>query len=1164
MKKPMAMGITCLTLLAVALVTFSILSPTTTRFGVETAVGGEPSHPDSAAFQNISWYYDVSDWGTKASEPVVVTDRFNSTHVVWVEEFTPGGNRVLKYRKFNYTLQAWEPVVNLTTAVNDNFEPDAVIAPLGGNDYVFIVWTEDTGGISTQNVKFAGKSVHQPSGLMYWNFSYVTTGSTVIDKNPSIVVVTQNGPEPDQVQVIWEMRYNFHYVVQGRNDTIANIVTNLAFNPWSFSPAAYTIYDQGSENVAHVHAAVNGTGDIFIVFRNDDTNAIYTLNNSKNPTWAPQNEAFLVTATGNNKNPRIAINQVTGREHVVWLRQSGVQYDLLALNKSFDAFWDDTNPVRLAGATPNHDCTYPSAILDDSGNFYVTWGLYDGTYYHAQYSVNYGAVNDLTLPNDASSDVLQAPVNVALLHGTNVVFAWMDGVAYGYNTTAADVLVRELDRNPSWFIVMHPAPTPGETRVTGNLNFEVHADVEARVVSYFYRPLGNPTWTFIGSNSSVGPDPDGVWTYSWDTSGLGGGLGLPNFSVLVNVTDVNGLNQTWSLDDLMVDNSPPTPAQVYITNVSDTLGHFNDGTAGGDLYFGGNVTVGFHAADAISGVKSVTLYNDSGANVLASKKVDPLSSGAGAPEVWGTFTFNTGDFNLTNVFIRAYDYFGLYTSSTSLTGSLRIDHNLPQPYFANLVNGTEISQVFQVTVGTYDADPDVTRVMLYNGSSPVGPWTYVGEDDDPSNGLTVSYDSRGYVELSAMFFRAVVEDITGYQNATLAWAKIDNKAPDLVLVSVSPSQYLEPSYLVGLSPKLTLTSDNDTVKLEIYNRSVTGLYSLMETLTTANFTFPGGGIAQIEYVWSTKGLTDDYIYLMFKAFDNNGLNDTLEASFILESVRPCSPEELVAVRDPVTGTVTLTWDPCPDPHITYVVYRLLWEVEPTELTEHVSQDQGDFIYRFLENYAIKVGEVPQGTTTIQDHPTDPHEYFYFVIGNFTAVGNLGNVHVVVSVEVPPVQPGSKPDLSFAWRTVGYGAVALLVLVSIPAVGISRAKKTSREDLLTTVMDEKVKRTFVDESFGFDSELRELDRAVDESLGVEVKVSADESDFLSETVDVEETPAPVDLSTPLIDRELGRTPTKKKVRKVAPGGLCPECGWMLSATATKCPRCGFVVEEEVDE
>ncbi|MHA1732166.1 MAG: hypothetical protein ACTSU5_09485 [Promethearchaeota archaeon] len=1132
--------------------------------------------PRAGSTANLSTIFNVTTSTNGVKDPAVAVDSYNNTHVVWAEQIpnpVDHANYSICYRRFTYQTQQWSAVVNISSWSHDAEDPSiAIDTSPSGYDYVYVVWTENIGdNYKYKDVRFGRLRTSDPVSSSSWDIKRVTEDGVspfLADENPQVVVTTD--ASTPRAHIIWERRegeIGAAREIVSKSNTLQDLNSYTGLLPgtyWTTSTSTITI-ENDLTIPTKVRAAVNSSGDITLAYLDASSSYIYTKNNSGSPDWSSVGSAELVYNQGTNDFPDVAVDPVSGNTSVIWLNNPGAgdtYYDVLVLNKSLVLPWNQAYKFTLHDETTNSPGDYMPAIkYDSSGALHATWINYK-TYYEGRYSYNYGTDELVTWEQDPTVNITESQLEMALVHGNTVQFVWPAWVNTEMNSS---IYFREYDRHPSDVTVAHPSTA--EKVLSGTFTFEVHTDVETRQVSWYWMNESTP-WTLIGHNESSTPDADSTWYFPWDT--VASGVQFRNGTILVNVTDTNYLNTTFTFENMSVDNSIPDVGGQNILNVTDTMGHFKNASEDDD-YFGGVVTVNWEANDSLSGVRRVELRNSSGSviNSTDPAKVDDLYP----DRVVGSFITDSGDIYWTNFFIRTYDGNMQYRDSPAFD-PIRIDHTTPTVRFMNetddlVENGTELYQAARIKFFIAGEDDTKNITLWYNTSTYLGPWEYIGEDTSGADGWMIVFDTTAFSELPLVYLRADIQDRTGYVNHTIWEYSIDNKVPDIQLVSVTPSSMVGSNYQVGEEPILRFLSDLDTVKIEIYNKTVGAADYGSTPLATLLFGGPETSRLQFDedslhvngtYYWNTINLSyTNSMTLKFKAYDNNGLNKSIENTFMLSFYIPESPSKVEASINSGTGVVTISWEQVAETDITYVVYRMYWKPDVDELTTVLRRGSGWFVAVFLEQHAVRVGETEHDVTTITDTVTDPHRYYYIVFTNYTAVGNLGNIRAVASVELTAQQPqGIEPDKSYQRKIMFYGLLLAVVLAMIPVIGITSAKHTSREKLLSYTMDQKVKRQFDDADYGFDARLREMDREIDSSLGKEVKITAEESDFLSQAVDTG--PEISEISTPLIDLELGKEKTEETPAKRA-GGLCPECGWILSANATKCPRCGHNLLED---
>jgi ribosomal protein L40E len=169
-------------------------------------------------------------------------------------------------------------------------------------------------------------------------------------------------------------------------------------------------------------------------------------------------------------------------------------------------------------------------------------------------------------------------------------------------------------------------------------------------------------------------------------------------------------------------------------------------------------------------------------------------------------------------------------------------------------------------------------------------------------------------------------------------------------------------------------------------------------------------------------------------------------------------------------------------------------------------------------------------------------YYYIVIAVTKLSLNPSQIYTVTpTVKIAAQEPTEPTDQEFTTAVELAILYLIAIWIIIPVVGIVSGRRAGKQDLIDFTMDANVVKKFKGgTAMSFDSDVADLDAKIRRELGMGGTAPSD-TDFLSQEV----------------------------VKSVVPGveaketGMrnCPKCGWVLSATATKCIRCGYVLGED---
>ncbi len=1092
----------------------------------------------SAAFSTV---VDISDDALLSKNPAIATDSKNNVHVVWSDGQygTTAEKSSIYYKMYNYSTATWGSIQNISLNNDLNIVPDIAVDK---NDNVHVVWSGRQ--YQTDNdIYYCNKTF---AGLWGPIINVTSTSEGPMAEMNSRIAVNDNG----NIQVIWDDQSGSPVVIKGRVAPAGN---------WGLAPASVTINSNGADNIRGASFDLAADKNYFhLIYAILSTpNRIYYLNSSDGNLQDDGSDAVLFHSAPTAFQPNIFVTNNTGgwvKIYTAWSSNIDGAMEILSKNATDNSFFGAV--VNVTGGLPD---TYwlPKIAVDSTGLMFVLYAEIKPPGNYRLCLTNSSAFGSCTYVQDPSHDI----VNVVLANPTLAIdsngslhFAWEDDQAIGTYSGSAntDIFYRMYDRYPPHVSITSPGDSAllGKyTSISGTTSPDTH------YVNVSYQVNGETTWNYInGTENDTTNFRDG-WSVDWYST-----VAYPIITIRANATDFNGASDEDFIYSVTID--AIDPVSITLLNIVDTYGN-NFGS--GDSNFTGTITITFSTADDATGtgVEDVTLYDGS-----------TLLSEYGSNDTNNQLIFNTGDGVYSNLKLRATDRAGNYLETVTAFGDIRIDHTAPDAMFkVPLVPYTKFRGTFWIQVNGSNGDMggDWNHVdfdVSPNGSS----WAYLGTNTT-ANAIAVGADNIGYAfDTSSIFedeeywLRATVFDNAGLSKIIVTQIHVDNNKPDFKIdvdwTNINPVyDFTDDDYgqEVGIEITINVLCDNDTVSVVFYNKTSKSAPFNFILLTNTSGQQYSADKKIFSAVWNTFYSPVLTVFVKVVVTDDVGNSNSTDEfddprylqndpgghgfMLVLQHNVPSAATGVTATLAANKTAIIIEWTPAPDPYgrnAGYLVFRIYYSpslswlnlLNPTELANYT-----DFLFSVGKN--ISKLESPTANQTT-DYDLAPGTYFYLVV-TYNMFGTVADINNVPAATVPGEQPARAADTRFdTFLMLVVLALAVLWAI-IPIIGYSATRKIAKRDLIDFTMDVNVIKGF-DGPKSFEKDVSDLDLKMRKELGMDV-TSPSETEFLQQE----------------IVKSVAGVEVKESTLK-----NCPQCGWVLSAGATKCIRCGYMIGASPDQ
>ncbi len=1104
-----------------------------------------PGEPRASLTENISLITDLSDNPLESLVPAIAVDSKKNVHVVWQDaQFCTGANNYIFYKMFNWTTQVWSSITNISESKVECEAPDIAV---DAQDNVHVTWSARNYTGLQFDVYY--RKFSASAGL--WNDAVNVTNDAMTNHRFPKIAINNAG----FINIVY-MQDDPDWALWGRNST-----DGLDWGPngmMIYNPSGlWSVMQYGGEPSYDIAADKTY---FHVSWSQDDGNGItelYYLNDTDGTLWDDGTDATLFHKGPSTQLPSIAVdNRTSGfaKVYIAWASDIDGTADILTTNMTGTTFFTN-KPVNVSKEATG-DCFTPDAIIDNTGILQIIYSRMASSVYELRLSNSSTSYSQYQLicntGRDSGDGVLVHPTMAVDVNNT-IHFAWEDDYALGTFSGAAntDILYRQEDRYAPQVKITSPANL---TLVMESITILGTCARDTKCVNVSYQKRGSSTWININSTDA---EKDGThfqngWSFLWQTP-----ESFYNVTIRANATDYNGITDEFLIYNLTLDIDNPL---ISLVRIRDSWGHVYDGATNWNREFTSTITIQFTTSDPTTRVKNVSLWN--GGTRLADAGWNDTNTAI-------IFDVNAAlNGNYTQLHLQTYDIANHFTDTANFP-EMRFDFYTPDPQFLDNRAGYNGNQTLQL--GTKFRDTLTLRVNATAGYDTLD-WKYV-EFGNSSNGVTwkapfytntsldvrttgywlCSFDTSAIVEDWEYWFNATVYDGAGRNKTIVTQVHIDNNRTMVYLDIDEPSNYFDndSNQEVGFFVKVNVLCTNDTQSVAIYNRSsIFESWALLAVNDSGTELPEYVGMKLFNYSWNTYPYHYEHkysLYLRVICVDDLGWSNETSIPLILQAKVPVAVENLTVTR--VGNSITVEWDPGLDGSgvelLGFRIYRLLFPPDVAVLNILNPSDIPQFL-GYLDSHSRTGGPIAtefildKDARSYTDTNLDPNTYVYIVLA-VNIFGNPSNIPGTVAMEIPAQEPTREPDKTFdniLWAMV-YVLVALWII--IPITGIVQGRRRGKADLIDFTMDANVIKGFQGAK-SFESDVNDLDAKMRKELGMAGATPA-ETEFLAQEV-VKKGPAGVEVKETTLRN-------------------CPKCGWVLSANATKCIRCGYILGSPIE-
>lgn len=1054
--------------------------------------------------ENFTATFNVSQTHNTISENAkICVDADDNVHVVWQDDID--GNKDILYRNFSYADKTWNEIINVSSTADESTNPDIVSTP--SND-IFIVWSEADD--IWYNIKYSNGT---------WNGALqVTTdgGASTIDKNPAI-----DSDNNGNLMVCYQA-YDFSFEQLN--------VSYYTFSTKSWGTPKTAHYDSNNDEINPDIIWHNGVWHLVFEQKVGTTEYIYYKNNTVVDNWMTRPITDLTggMTSGNAGSPQIAASST--HIYVTWHDElADTDYNVILKNKSIGSNWVSGEYMDITGNLHSSDGIkpFPKICVDNDDIVYLTYE--NDTVVYANVNLiktgsngyNYGLIASDTINSDKPA--------IAFNSYNEILVVWQEEKWYAGNP---EILFRKLDTyDPHYNLPYLANHSNYKGNVFLNASFNMY-DIAQLNYSFWVdedeNRIADDTGPWIPIHGWKKGDAVSLMNYTWNTNSTGNRLDIRKVIINASAVDENGLDETFLFSNVSIDNY--RPQLIDLLDIYDESDHRY---TTGDRRFTGNVTFDFNALDNNTGSGcEVILRCELGDIKLNSTNTEIKINGSDIPD--GTYDF----------YLLAQD--GARNTNTSVTFSnIVIDNTLPRPFFANLNASQEITHSYPITL-SFPLDNDILNVSYYNYTNNPLVRTSIGNDTNGADGWSVPYHSIVNGFYGPMNITVNVTDQTRLTNSTTINVVIDNLIPTPIINDLSSLEE------IGFETHVNITlnddlQDNDTEVVKFWYKLEDEI--IWEKFGELNFSdltydginFRGSYIMDIVPLNATAG---DYIQLRVEATDNQGLVGT--ASLTLK-LRADTPEKVIISQVRTVYKVNITWTRVNLSISRYLIYRSYIFLDTDKINAMSAFDKFEFLGRYAGD-KLCVGEVPvidpdQEDFHFVDEVNGPNIYYYIVLV-INEYGNPSESSNLLTIEIPlETPPRNTYDTISRYWSIFYIIFVIGVFIYV-SMDVRGAKQKFFKSRVQVTMD-----TIIEDKFdGKDMGLTERLDKMEVDLGLEsekiLRKHEVQEDFLSQSLEPETT-------TEILKSQAADTAQNR----------CPDCGWLLSSKARKCPRCGTKVGKE---
>jgi len=265
---------------------------------------------------------------------------------VWC--FDQGDESSIQASSFHALTKMWDPITSVTTlsdVAENSYFPHISLA-LNNNGDGFAVWQWDD---LIQAARYDGNVGWQAA---------VDISATDSATTPD--VATSSNGNATAVWTIWD------------NDDA--VVQSSSYASGSWTPiASLPLLSATGGDAYWPCVAMDSSDNALAVWYRYDSNGNAIIQSSFKPSGQPWTGALYISDPGEDAfYPRVAMN-AAGAAIVMWYRFDGQTWRIQARHRSSSGVWSQIYTI----SSPDYDAFAPVVIMDDQGNGFAAWKIYD-------------------------------------------------------------------------------------------------------------------------------------------------------------------------------------------------------------------------------------------------------------------------------------------------------------------------------------------------------------------------------------------------------------------------------------------------------------------------------------------------------------------------------------------------------------------------------------------------------------------------------------------------------------------------------------------------------------------------------------------------------------------------------------------------------------------
>jgi len=1089
--------------------------------------------------------------GKIAENPQIVIDKNRNIHIVWDDN--SNGTYNIFYRIYNYSTQTWSNIFDLTQdSLSDCKNPSIGIDQ---DLNILVIWMN-----ATDNYSIYGRLYNHSSSQWEQKNIIVDAGSQFIydakiawagDNNFTLVYSISDGTNRKIRSKNYYMSkgWEIDYLVSNETNVIDRY-PDIYFDDKFNGHLVFRREIGGGYSIMYMNRTWNpyggssGTGDYEFGYNGIAVNVTSKLN-------------FIQTYQADK--PSVIANTNTKKIYISWqdMCNSSGTYQIKTIGMNLTNYINesllDNQVTNVTMDSQKHTGILMAYGFNrDQVSLIWTEGVNASNTGNLYFKSSFGTQKEKFNPS------LGNPIPIdSIMHdmvndtNNNLYITYTENLGSSYQVMF--ILYDVLD--PQLSII-----SPSDNFVgKGNLGFIVSTEPDTRTVKYEY----------YNDTNNNGIDDDGnIWelieivnsttnnfNYIWNST-KNGIKDYYHILIRLNATDINGLSSVKILKNITLDNC--APQKVNIISIEDNSGVKVYNSSSGTVYLSGVVTITFDVFDNCTGINYVELYN--GTNFIE----DNITSGNSTSITINTTSIysNMRDGNFSSLTIKAYDRVFNFQNSSIFPWNIIVDNKPPKANFTDIKEGDQFKDYLWINITSTDNDiKNITLYYLKNADPNINGTIGLMEFNSTEGKWMKYWDITSFSNKDGNYtIIAQIFDYRGFETNISIIVNIDYTWPKPIIIY--PTEGAE----VGTYAIILVQSDNDTKKVDLlYSKSQFENYSIVDTkFMNESKIEEGYRIFQL-MLYTLNLIPGEFYYIKINATDGIYNNITDPFRIKISANRPGATRDLSGYYSyniiNKTYNITIFWK---SPEIgqhanitNYYIYRVKYDLEifsPSvnpfwlnNLTEDEKKAYlGDAVgvKYFVFNMSVEeLGPTEEALYNWTDTDLSAGTYYYIILA-VNILDYYSGINSVLEIIIPAESPTIKANKQLLQ------SIPILFVVTIILIGIMsgifvkssrnrryrRQAKIKLEEMYEEKFTEKGEKTF-------EERLEQIEQIAEVSIKEEtgIHVSEIEEKFAGESI---------------LDADVSKLMSEVKPTEVTDTGpkRCPNCNWIVSSTATKCPRC----------